>query len=137
MNRNVLKSILAVFCGLLAVVLLSNGTDIVLEATGVYPPVSEQKVTGFKTPWMAGLALGYRLIYLVVGGYVAAYLAPSKPIQHAVVLGALGTVLGALGALASWEFAPAWFLLAPVILGIPIVWIGAALRVRFITKHNS
>lgn len=134
MKTNVLKSILAVFCGLLTVVILSNGTDMILEATGIYPTVAEQRVLGFKTPWMAGLALTYRLIFLVIGGYVVAYLAPSKPILHVVILGSIGTVVGALGAIASWGFAPGWFLLSPVILGIPFVVMGAKIRVRI--KEN-
>jgi hypothetical protein len=38
--------------------------------------------------------------------------------------------LGALGAIASWGFAPAWFLLSPVILGIPFVLVGGKIRVK-------
>lgn len=129
MKQNILKSILAVFCGLLAVIILSNGTDMILEATGIFPSVAEQRAQGFNTPWMAGLALFYRLIFLIAGGYVVAYLAPNKPILHVVILGAIGTVLGILGAIATWGFAPAWFLLSPVILGIPFVWLGGRLRV--------
>ena len=129
MKPNVFKSILAVVGGLVTVIVLSNGTDAILEATGVFPSVAEQKAQGFKTPWMNGLALFYRLIFLIVGGYVVARLAPVKPILHVIILGSIGTVLGILGAIATWGFAPAWFLLGPVVLGIPLVWIGGRIRV--------
>lgn len=130
MKRKVLTSIVAVVSGLATVIILSNGTDMILESTGVFPSVSEQRVQGFIIPWMAGLALFYRLIFLLVGGYVVAHLAPINPIRHVLILGIIGTVLGILGAIATWEFAPSWFLLSPVILGIPCVWLGGKIRVN-------
>ena len=38
MNKNTLKSIGAVLAGFVAVFVLSLGTDVVLHATGVFPP---------------------------------------------------------------------------------------------------
>jgi hypothetical protein len=131
MKTNILKSIGAVLGGLITVILLSNGMDMVLEASGVFPSVSQQRHEGFHTPWMAGLALLYRLVFLVIGGYVTAKLAPRRPMTHVIILGSIGCVFGLLGSFATWGFAPAWFLLSPVILGIPCVWIGGRLNFYF------
>jgi hypothetical protein len=130
MKKNIFKSIGAVLAGLITVILLSNGTDSILEATGIFPSIAEQSQHGFNTPWMAGLALFYRLIFLLAGGYVVALLAPANPMRHVVILGITGTVLGIAGAIATWGFAPGWFLLSPVLLGIPCVWLGGQLRIR-------
>jgi hypothetical protein len=128
MNRNVLKSIGAVLAGLVAIVVLSNGTDTVLEATGVFPPLAEQRDNGLTTWWMVLLALTYRVVYMVVGGYATAALAPHKPLRHAAVLGMIGVVVGILGAVAARGITPAWFSIVLVLLGLPSVWLGGKLR---------
>ena len=43
------------------------------------------------------LATAYRTIYGVLGAYIAARLAPNRPMMHALILGALGTVAAAGG----------------------------------------
>lgn len=128
MRRNVLRSVGAVVAGLVAIVVLSNGTDLILEATGVFPPVAVQQEQGFDTTWMVVLAIVYRSIYTVVGGYVAAALAPSRPMRHAIALGLVGIVLGILGAIATWGITPAWFNVLLIVIGLPCVWLGARLR---------
>ncbi len=47
---------------------LSHGTDIVLEATGAFPPVDVQAREGFACGWMVAPALTYRTTYLITGG---------------------------------------------------------------------
>ena len=44
MNKNTLKSMGALLTGFLAVIILSLGTDIVLHATGVFPPLGQPMV---------------------------------------------------------------------------------------------
>jgi hypothetical protein len=121
MNKNAFKSVGAVLAGLVVIVVLSNGTDAVLETTGVYPSVAVQRQQGFDTVWMVLFALVYRSVYMVVGGYVSAALAPNRPMRHAVALGIVGIVLGILGAVATWGMTPAWFSISIVILGLPCV----------------
>src|SRR6186713_2556761 len=99
MKKNTLKSIGAVLAGLIAVIILSNGTDMILEASGIFPPVKEQLTNGFTTLWMLLLALIYRIVFMIIGGYVTAWLSPKKPMRHVLVLGIIGTVLGILGAI--------------------------------------
>jgi|SRR5215211_6619897 len=128
MKKDAFKSIGAVLAGLIAIVVLSNGTDTMLETIGVFPPIAVQREQGFGTMWMVMLALVYRSIYIVVGGYVAAALAPNRPIRHAIALGIVGIALGILGAIATWGVTPAWFSISLVILGLPCVWLGGKLK---------
>ena len=130
MSKNAFKSLKAVLAGLIAIIILSNGTDTLLETTGVFPPVAVQRQQGFDTVWMVMLALVYRGLYMVVGGYIAAALAPSRPMRHAVALGIVGIVLGILGAVATWGMTSAWFSISLVILGLPCVWLGGKLKTR-------
>jgi hypothetical protein len=64
MSKNAFKSLGAVLAGLIAIIILSNGTDTLLETTGVFPPVAVQRQQGFDTVWMVMLALVYRGLYM-------------------------------------------------------------------------
>jgi hypothetical protein len=136
MNKKALRSVGAVLAGLITIIVLSNGTDTVLEATGVFPPVAVQQEQGFDTTWMVALALVYRGVYSVVGGYVTAALAPNRPVRHAVVLGIVGMVLGVLGAAATWGITPAWFNILLIVLGLPCALLGARARSRPLPRHE-
>jgi hypothetical protein len=125
-----LKSIGAVLAGLIAIIVLSNGTDTILEATGIFPSLTIQREHGFTALWMVVLALVYRSIYMVIGGYITARLAPNRAMRHAVVLGIIGMALGILGAIASWGITPAWFSISLILLGLPCVWLGGKLARR-------
>ena len=106
--RRVLRSIGAVAAGLVAVVVLSIGTDAVLHATGVFPPFGQRMTDGLFV-----LATAYRSIYAIAGGYIAARLAPARAMKHALALGFIGVLLGTAGLLATWnagpEFGPRWY----------------------------
>ena len=126
--RSVPRSILAVFLGLLAVLVLSLGTDQLLHMAGVYPPWGEpMRETGDNL-----LALAYRLVYGIIGGYVTARFAPRNPMRHAIVLGVVGTVLSILGAAGAMQadLGPIWFPLALVVTALPCAWLGGRLAQR-------
>lgn len=128
MSKNVFKSIGAILAGIVTIVVLSNGTDTILETLGVYPPIKEQLEHGFDTWWMTMLALTYRIAYTVAGGYVTAVLAPNQPMRHATVLGIVGIALSILGAIVAWGITPAWFSIFLVLLALPSAWLGGRLR---------
>lgn len=73
------------------------------------------------------LALAYRVLLGVGGGWIAARLAPRAPMVHALALGAIGTVLGILGALAAAGLSPAWFLIAVALAALPAAYAGGTL----------
>ena len=120
------RSVWAVVAGMLVVIVPSLVTDTGFHATGVYPPWF-QPMTG--ALWV--LATAYRVVYSVLGGYVAARLAPGRPTLHAMIFGAVGVLLSAIGAAANWnggpEYGPKWFSLGLIAIALPCSWAGAAL----------
>jgi hypothetical protein len=119
------KSIGAVVAGFLTVVLLSVGTDFILEFLGFFPPPSE---AGLYVTWMLVVALAYRCVYTVLGGYLTAVLAPTNPTKHVVVLGVIGTLAGIAGVVAGWNLSQHWYPIALAVTAFPCIWIGGKLR---------
>jgi hypothetical protein len=126
--RRLGRSVAAVVAGLLAIVILSTATDMVLHATGVYPPAGQPMDDALFL-----LATAYRIVYGVAGCYIAARLAPDRPMQHALVLGVVGVVVSIAGAVATWNrgpaFGPKWYPLAVIAIALPCAWAGGRLRV--------
>jgi hypothetical protein len=127
------RSVGAVVGGFLVTALLSVGTDAVVHATGVFPPAGEPMADGLFV-W----ALAYRLLFTVLGGWVTATVAPSRPIAHVVVLGAIGVLAATAGTVATWNagpaFGPKWYPLLLVVTALPCVWAGGILRVRRVSR---
>jgi hypothetical protein len=94
---SLLRSIWAFVAGFFTVALLSMATDTVLEALKVFPPIGQPQAL---LPWMLALALVYRTVFTVLGGYVTAALAPSNPMRHVRVLGVFGLFMAILGCVA-------------------------------------
>ena len=122
--RSIPRSVGAVFSGFLAVVVLSIGTDMLMQATGLFPPFSEPQK--FTTPLLLA-AMIYRAIYGVLGGYITALLAPRRPMVHALVLGAVGLLLSVAGAVVMRDQGHAWYSLALIVLALPSAWLGGRL----------
>jgi hypothetical protein len=126
--RRVARSIGAVVAGLLVVIILSIGTDVVMHASKIFPPWGERM-----TDTLFVLATAYRSVYAVAGGYLAARLAPDRPMKHALVLGFVGLASSIAGLLATWnagpELGPRWYPLALVVTALPCAWLGGKLRV--------
>lgn len=120
------RSVGAFFAGVLATVVPSEATDAVLHALAVYPPVGVRM-----TDAQFALALAYRIVYGIAGGWTTARLAPYRPMQHALACGALGFVLTSIGAAVNWEkmdaLGPKWYSLALIATTFPCAWIGAKL----------
>ena len=125
--RRVVRRIGAVLAGMLTGIILSIGTDLALHATGVFPPWGQPMVD---TLFL--LATAYRTIYGVAGSYIAARLAPDRPMAHALALGVMGLAVSIVGAVATWDrgpaFGPHWFPLALIALAMPCAWAGGRLR---------
>jgi uncharacterized membrane protein len=120
----IIRSIGAVLAGIVTVVVLSTGTDFVLEHS-ILPAMG----TPAAPPRLLALALVYRVIYGALGGYVTARLAPARPMMHATILGVIGTVLGVLGIFAMWSFGNHWYPIALAVLAVPQTLAGARLAV--------
>jgi hypothetical protein len=118
------RSVLAVLVGVVTIVVLSIATDKILEAAGIFPPPT----AGLFETWMLVMALTYRSIYAVVGGYVTALLAPSLPVRHAIILGAIGIVASTLGAIQAWDMSPHWYPISLIVTALPCTWLGGTLQ---------
>jgi hypothetical protein len=127
MAKNILQSIGAVIAGAAISILLEVGTDAAMRAMGIFP-----KAEGSMSDALFALATAYRTIFGVLGAYITARLAPSRPMMHVLILGALGTVAAAAGAIAMWnkmpEIGPRWYALVLIVLGLPSAWLGGKLR---------
>jgi hypothetical protein len=126
--RRTLRRIGAVFAGFLAIVVLSTVTDIVLHATGVFPPWG-QPMSGA----LFVLATAYRIVFSIAGCYLTARLAPDRPMQHALALGVVGIVVSTAATVATWNrgpaFGPKWYPIALIVVAIPCAWVGGRLWV--------
>ena len=125
--RNVARSIGAVLLGFTTVFVLSLGTDQVLHSLAVYPPWGQPM---YETR-LNLLALSYRIAYAILGSYIAARLAPRHPMRHAMILGAIGVPLSAIGAIVAItmvDVGPAWYPIALVLTTLPCAWLGGALH---------
>lgn len=124
-SRSIPRSVGAVVAGFAAVVVLSTATDAVFHALGVFPPVGQPMSAGLYV-----LALAYRTLFTVAGGYITARLAPRRPLAHAVVLGVIGIVAGSAGTVAMWQTGDQWYPIALVLLALPSTWLGGWLFSR-------
>jgi hypothetical protein len=134
MTANALKSIGAGLAGILVSALPAVGTDALMHAVGIFPPLGQPMSDGlFLLPTI------YRTVFGVAGGYLTARLAPNRPMLHALTVGALGVAVAILGTVLTWnkgpEFGPHWYPLALVVLGMPQSWLGAKLRLLQTPAH--
>jgi hypothetical protein len=123
------RSVGAVVGGIVVGVVLTTITDVVLHAMGVFPPWGQPVSDG---PLV--LATAYRIVFGVVGSYVAARLAPDRPMRHAMIAGFIGFVVSIAGAVVTWNkgpaFGPHWYPLALIVTALPCAWVGGWLRER-------
>jgi len=121
-----LRSVGAVVAGLVAIFAVTTGVDAVMHATGVFPPVGAPPMSDS----LFLLAFAYRFVIDVAGCWLCARLAPRRPMRHALMLGAIGTVLSIAGAVAMWDASRAWYPLALAASSLPSAWLGARLEQR-------
>jgi hypothetical protein len=125
---NLLKSVGAVLAGLIFIFITHNAVDKVLEGVGIFPP-SEQ---GLHITWMLVTATIYRTLLSIAGCFVTGWLAPSRPMAHALILGFIGLILSTAAAFVfiPQNFSPAWYPIALAVLSIPCGFVGGKLAER-------
>ena len=134
--RRIGRSILALFAGFVANVVLSLGTDLGLHAVGLWPSLG-QPMSG----QLLLFATVYRTIYGVISAYIVALLAPSRPLEHALIGGAIGLVLSIGGAAATWGRGlgpgPHWYPVALILVALPSAWVGGRLRLAQLGRQAT
>ena len=126
------KSIWAVIAGILFVIIVTTVVDIALYSAGILPHAGQPLSNS-----LALLATAYRIVIGVLGGWLTARLAPDRPMKHALILGIIGTALGLVGVVVTWNqgLGPRWYAIAIAVLAIPQCWAGA--RLYAIGKPSS
>lgn len=131
-SRNLWRSTGAILAGFFAVFALSLATDQVFHALAIYPPWGEPMTA--TAPLL--LALSYRIIYGIAGGYLVAALAPHHPLGHALIMGGVGFVLSIAGGIAMWDMGAHWYPIVLALTAIPCAWAGAALQLNHGSGHD-
>jgi len=124
MKKTILKSVGAIAAGFFTTVILSIVADTIMGATGL------MNMENFKatTTGIILVVTLYRFIFNVLGCYIAARLAPKKPMKHAVILGSIGLALSIMGSAAMWDKAVLWYNLAIILIALPCAYIGGKLH---------
>jgi hypothetical protein len=133
--RRVLRGIGAVLAGVLANIVLAGTIDFALYATRVYPPMFQPMPDQL---W--ALALAYRVVIAVIGGFLTARLAPAWPMRHVMALGGIETALSALCVVANWnkvEFGPHWFAISVAVSSLPLAALGGVPGAKQIPRVNQ
>lgn len=132
--RSIGRSVLALFAGFVAGIVLSLGTDLGLHAVGLWPSLG-QPMSG----QLLLFATVYRTIYGIIAAYIVARLAPSRPLEHALIAGAIGTVVSIAGAAATWNrgLGPHWYPVALIFVALPSAWVGGRLRLTELGRQAT
>jgi hypothetical protein len=120
----IVRSILAIVAGFLFIGALAGGTGVALQAAGILPAAGEP-LTDIG-PVL--LETAYVAVFAIAGCWLAALLAPDRPMRHALILGLLGLAFNLLGAVVTWGQRPVWAVLLNLALVMPYAWIGGRLR---------
>ena len=129
-----LRSALAIVVGFVLIGALSVGTDLLLIRA---LPDAYDAAGRTTDPWLLALTLGYVGVFATVGCYVAARLAPGRPMAHALALGLLGLALNVVVSVATWGTHPRWYLVAGLATTMLWAWLGGRLRERELARPGA
>jgi hypothetical protein len=124
-----IRSTAAIATGFFTVAGLSLATDQVLHVLEVYPSWGEPMFDN----GLNALALSYRLVYTLLGGFVTSRLAPASPMRHVNVLAIIGLIAGTAGAVAAItaaDLGPNWYPIASAVTAYPLTWLGGRFGVQ-------
>lgn len=124
-----MRSVRAVITGLAIIAATSHGMDALLQARGIFPAFGDAMSDA-----QFALAAVYRSMFGIFGCYLTARLAPHRPLFHALILGGIGTVISALGVIATLtqgaDLGPLWYASSLTLSALPSAWLGARLHER-------
>jgi hypothetical protein len=123
-NMSTLKSIGAVVAGLIFIGVTHSAIDAILEGVGVLP-----KGNLYVSTPLILFVIFYRAVFSLGGCYITAKLAPKNPMKHSLILGGIGAVLSATGAIvtADMNLGPAWYAWSLVVIALPVAWLAGKL----------
>ena len=86
------------------------------------------------------LALSYRAVFTIVGGYLTAMAAPHSPMRHVLIGACIGLVIGAAGVVAAASIGglgPMWYSVAVAVTGPPCNVLGGAIYGRQMSVNSG
>lgn len=128
------RSILAVVVGFVLIGALAFGTNALLLSAMPGAFDGSGRITD---PALLYASQAWVGLFAIAGCYVCARLAPSHPLRHALILGALGLVFNVAGAMPTWDFYPKWYTIAGVGLTMVWAWIGGTIRERELVRSRA
>jgi hypothetical protein len=118
------RSVLAIVTGFVFVFVLVGITDVALASAGLLPkpgaPVPDTSLLLFMILYVA--------VYAIAGCWLTARLAPDHPMRHALIGGALGQIVGIVGAMSTWNLTPLWYNVVGLATPMVYAWIGGRIR---------
>lgn len=121
-----MKSVLAVVAGFVFTVVVTLALDFLMYKAGMFTKNAMDVTTG---AWL--IAVAYRFAVGTAGAWITAKFAPRRPLFHALILGAIGTLVGALGLVMAMikgpEMGPLWYAFAVLVTILPGAYIGGSL----------
>lgn len=126
------RSIFAVVAGFVLTFVLNLATGMVLAR------VAPQMEPGPGQSSAGMLVVGVTVaVYGILGCYVTARLAPSRPMFHALVMGGIALVMLIPLTIQAWNDAPAWYNIYNLLAVMVYAWIGGRIRERQLQAAGS
>ena len=129
------RLILSILAGFIITAVLSLATDHIFHLTGVYPPYGAP----FFDTGLLLLASAYRVVFQILGAYLAAMFAKDKAKKAIWTLGIIGSILWLVGTIANPGMGPLWYGILGAVLSIPTTLTGGKLyelRVRRLHENS-
>lgn len=120
-----LRSVWAVLAGFVFIGVLAFGADAIIRAMS---PWAFDADGGTRNVPILLVMTVCSAVFGCVGCYLAAWLAPSKPMRHALILGVVGVIVTSTATAIQWDHTPAWFNIINLASVLPLAWLGGRLR---------
>ena len=126
-----LRGVAAIVVGFVLIGLLAVSSDLALMRA---LPAHFDAAGGTRNAGILLAMLGYVTVYATFGCWLAARLAPARPMFHALVLGGLGLAFNVMGSAMRGDTAPLWYHVVGLALTLPSAWLGGWLRERQLAR---
>lgn len=135
-ETNLSQSILSIAAGFAFMIILMRLSEYALEQMGLYDASQPLRIYGGQP--VLYVFFIERIVLTILGGYIAAWLAPSRLLLHAVLLGSFAAIYRLLNLVtgAQQSYGIAWYLFGLVLLAIPTAWLGGYIYTRML-KHGE
>jgi hypothetical protein len=127
-----LRSVGVIVAALILIAIASAVADQVMIWLGIFPHWGQ--ITYEPAPY--ALAVAYRAGFGVGGSFLAARWAPRLPMRHALLVGAVGTILSVAGVIVALTHAlgPVWYPITLLMITFPCAWLGGTLHARGLAR---